>query len=549
MTACRHINVILPLKLEWEPFYLVPEGVSVAVGDRVRVPFAGRNYLGVVSAVDSEVPPSVGRVLEIYGVDGTKSTILPTEIQFWRMVADYYMCTVGEVYKAAYPSVKDETVSARRKEEAFVPMADGVNLSETSGALTIEAEELLGKGKPLLVRTPHEDVLMSLCLHNASRNILWLVPEKKLEKTLLSTLEAVFGSRLLVWDSGLTPARRRAVLHRMREGTSYILFGTRSALFLPHRDLGLIVVQDEQDQSYKQTSPAPRYNGRDAAVMLSSVFGSKVVLQSASPSLETLQNCISGKYLSVGKEAASVRCEIVDIGAELKKNGMCGDIPKLVRSADCSCAGPLFFYKPRRAAFPRLEELQEQTSRFFSGRDAHGPVPCVSEDLLACPVPEGTGTLVVFGIDSMLGRADFRADERAWQTVVQALAKAPASLRSVIVLTREPGHPVFAALHGGDPSFLLPERKEYGYPPFSRIVDVLVKDSFPDRQHRMLSSLCRTIQSAALGNALPMADRVRVFLPRDRRLLSSKRRLCSIVGDFERAGRYPSHITFDVDPL
>lgn len=520
----------------------------MAVGDRVRVPFAGRNYLGVVSRVDSELPSSLGKVLEIYGVDGTKQAVLPTEIQYWRMVAEYYMCTVGEVYKAAYPSVKDETVTPRKKDEVFVPMAETVALSSASAALKSRAGELLGEGKPLLLRTPDKNVLMSLCLENATRNILWLVPEIKLEKSLQSAMESIFGTRLLVWDSSLTPARRRAVLQRMRKGEPYILFGTRSALFLPHKNLGLVVVQDEQDQSYKQTSPSPRYNGRDAAVMLSSVFGSKVVLQSVSPSLETLQNCISGKYLSAGQDRLPVQCEILDIGAEQRKNGMLGDIPRCLLSEARMTAEPLFFYKPRRAAFPKTEELQSRVNELFANVDA-GRKPYVSEDLLALPIPEKTSVLVVFGVDSMLGRADFRADERAWQTVVRAISHVPASLKKVIVLTREPSHPVFAALHEGDPSFLLPERKEFCYPPYSRIVDVLVKDSFPDRQRRMLFSLVSEIQAIFTGTVLPMADRLRIFLPRDRRLKESKSRLYSATLAFERRNKYPSHIAFDVDPL
>ena len=93
-------NVLLPLKLEWEPYYLVE--TPVAVGVRVKVEFAGKDYIAVVSAVDVTPPPQlVERILYIKAIERELPPVFPQEIAFWRSLAAYYLCTIGEVYKAA----------------------------------------------------------------------------------------------------------------------------------------------------------------------------------------------------------------------------------------------------------------------------------------------------------------------------------------------------------------------------------------------------------------------------------------------------------------
>ena len=85
----------------------------------------------------------------------------------------------------------------------------------------------------------------------------------------------------------------------LRTGSGRLIVGARSALFLPYKSLGLVVVDEEHDSSYKQTEPSPRYHGRDAAVMLASLHGAKAILGSATPSLESFNNAMAGKYAGV----------------------------------------------------------------------------------------------------------------------------------------------------------------------------------------------------------------------------------------------------------
>ena len=119
MDENRFIQVILPLKLEWEPFYRVPEGMSVHVGDRVEVVFAHRHYSAVVSMVGCHPTTSMDKIQEIESVETGLPGIGEAEIAFWRQIALYYLCSVGEVYKAAYPfvAIKQEETELRLRKQ------------------------------------------------------------------------------------------------------------------------------------------------------------------------------------------------------------------------------------------------------------------------------------------------------------------------------------------------------------------------------------------------------------------------------------------------
>jgi len=127
------------------------------------------------------------------------------------------------------------------------------------------------------------------------RQALVLLPEIALTTEFLSRVEARFGARPGEWHSGATQSERRRLWRMVAEGGCQMVVGARSALFLPFRDLGLIVVDEEHDSSYKQEEGA-LYNARDMAVLRASLAGAQVVLASATPSLETWANAEAGKY-------------------------------------------------------------------------------------------------------------------------------------------------------------------------------------------------------------------------------------------------------------
>ena len=160
---------------------------------------------------------------------------------------------------------------------------------------------------------------------DGSRRALVLVPEIALTPAVAGAFRALFGPRVAIQHSGLSDGERHDQWHRIRRGEVDVVVGTRSAVFAPIARLGLIVVDEEHDGSYKQEE-SPRYNGRDVAVMRARAAGALIVLGSATPSLESFHNAESGRYTLVSLERrvldrpmAEVR--LVDMREEYAANG------------------------------------------------------------------------------------------------------------------------------------------------------------------------------------------------------------------------------------
>lgn len=131
--------------------------------------------------------------------------------------------------------------------------------------------------------------------YSHGKSVLLMMPEIALTAQFISRYEHRFGAPPVVWHSNLTAARRRAIWRGVLTGKIRMVVGTRSALFLPWQDLGLIVVDEEHDTSYKQEDMG-NYHARDMAVLRAKISGFPIVLTSATPSAETLQNVADGKY-------------------------------------------------------------------------------------------------------------------------------------------------------------------------------------------------------------------------------------------------------------
>ena len=699
MPAPTYIQVILPLRLEWEPCYALPEGVTVQVGDRVRVLFARQEYVGAVSAVGVQPQTDESRILPIRSVDDSLPKVLSEEIRFWRAVSDYYLCSIGEVYKAAYPALKidQEEVEARVKErlearlarlkekaekarrddtrgryqaemalveaqlrgEAPVRDAVPVTLSPVQETAAAAARKAFAAGKTVLLHgvtgSGKTEIYLKLAQETLEkgRNVLFLVPEIALSRQLEDRIAAVFPD-VLVFHSGVSTARRSQVASQVRKPGPYLVLGTRSALFLPHHNLGLIIVDEEHDTSYKQDAPAPRYNARESAIMLGVIQQANVILGSATPSLESLYNAETGRFVKVdlkerfhAGDEAEIR--LIDTVAERRKRGMtgsfsrkllqeindtlaaggqvlvlrarrsyapavqcteCGQIPKcphchvpmsLHRGPDrlichycghtepytglCpSCRGEL---QPLGAGTQKVEE--ELTALYPGRRIARldGDTPDTEEAAIIRRFAEGdidilVGTQIitkgfdfdglslvaVLQADSLVGQQDFRADERAFQLLEQFRGRSGRRGKPgrIVIQTREPEHPVYARLQGSDDGDLLAERRLFGYPPYTRLVHITLKDS----NEKRLDFLSRELRNALLaafsdvdtppavvGPYAPAVDRVagesirqiRVTLARNKALTALKRTLAQTVSEFGKERRYTAHIAIDVDPV
>lgn len=129
------------------------------------------------------------------------------------------------------------------------------------------------------------------------RQVLYLLPEIALTTQITERLQRVFGSRLGIYHSKFPDAERVEIWQKQLSETGYdIILGVRSSVFLPFRNLGLVIVDEEHENTYKQQDPAPRYHARNAAIVLASMYGAKTLLGTATPSVESWHNATTGKY-------------------------------------------------------------------------------------------------------------------------------------------------------------------------------------------------------------------------------------------------------------
>jgi primosomal protein N' (replication factor Y) (superfamily II helicase) len=169
------------------------------------------------------------------------------------------------------------------------------------------------------------------------QQVLYLLPEIALTSQIIRRLQQHFGGYIGIYHSKFSANERLEIWNKIRTGELKIILGARSALFLPFSDLGLIVVDEEHDSSYKQQEPAPRYHARDAAIYYASLFGARVLLGSATPSVETYFNATTGKYgfVLLGERFGQVRLpEIVIVDTKALRMAAQQEVKRLAKRGD-----------------------------------------------------------------------------------------------------------------------------------------------------------------------------------------------------------------------
>ncbi len=199
----------------------------------------------------------------------------------------------------------------------------------------------------------------------AGKQILYLLPEISLTSQIVSRLAARFGKQVLVYHSRYSIHERTEIWNQVLDESSpgQIIVGARSAIFLPFQNLGLVIVDEEHENSYKQFDPAPRYHARDSAIYLARSVNAKVVLGSATPSIETAENVRSGKYgwvkLSERYGGVSLpKIELVNLKEAYRKKKMSGMFSETLSNAIRSTieAGKqVILFQNRRGYAPILE--------------------------------------------------------------------------------------------------------------------------------------------------------------------------------------------------
>lgn len=430
---------------------------------------------------------------------------------------------------------------------------------------TVLLHGITGSGKTELYLTLIQEFLKK------GRQVLYLLPEIALTTQIVERLIDVFGNMMGVYHSKYSDNERVEVWQGVRSGRFQFVIGVRSAVFLPFDDLGLIIIDEEQENSFKQTEPAPRYHARDTALYLAHLHHSKTLMGSATPSLESYYLATASRYGYVQLKkrygpAVLPDIKLVNIRQErknktLKSNFSSELLSQLETTYQKGKQSILFQNRRGYSPFVICEDcgwipqchqcavsltyhmFSDDLRCHYCGYKSHVPAACAAcgstrirtvgfgtekiEDDLKIYLPEarirrmdldttrsrfsyqkilhafdsgetdiliGTqmitkgldfGRVTLVGImdaDRMIHFPDFRSVEKAFQMMVQVSGRAGRREEKglVMIQTSNPDHELFEWVIRNDyekmASTELGERQKYGYPPYTRIIDVVIKD-------------------------------------------------------------------------
>lgn len=433
---------------------------------RVVVPCGQKKTYTALCVEVTDKKPNIGvkNMKCIYSVLDDMPMLLPQQLKLWQWMADYYMCTLGDIYKAALPAGLKAEDGYRPKTETYVGLTEkfhdemALNIAldmvsryekqqkalagylelshwaemsgtaipddikeitqtelcnvthcttptvkslvkrgileiyqkevgrlNTDGEFTPQNAKLLNEAQ----QEAYNQVLMQfmkknvVLLHGVTssgkteiyihlilkalqdhKQVLFLLPEIALTVQIMERLQRVFGSRLGIYHSKYSDAERVEIWKKQVSACPYdIIIGARSAALLPFKNLGLVIIDEEHETSYKQQDPAPRYHARSAAIMLASMYGAKTLLGSATPCMETYTNAKNGKFGYVRldkryKDIALPKIEVVDVKDMARRKMMKGPFsPRLLEAIQESLDNnkQVILFQNRRGFVPIVE--------------------------------------------------------------------------------------------------------------------------------------------------------------------------------------------------
>lgn len=442
----------------------------------------------------------------------------------------------------------------------------------------------------------------------AGHQVLYLVPEISLTTQLTDRLRKVFGNRLLVYHSKFSDSERvdiwRKLLHSHEP---MVILGVRSSVFLPFAKIGLVVVDEEHEASYKQYDPAPRYNARDAAIMLAHLHGAKTLLGSATPAIDTYYKAQTGKFglvelLERYQGAQLPDVTVVDMLDSRKRrltDGLLANpvaenlrhtikrgrqaimfqnrrgFAPLIQCTQCGwqpkcqyCDVSMVYHKSidvmschycgYQMHLPRLCPACGQnsvriggygTERIAEHLHSHFPEARVSrmdldttrnkdayQEIIEDFAGHNTDILIgtqmvskgldfanvsmvgVVNADSLLHFPDFRANERAFNMLVQVAGRAGRRNEQgqVFIQTSDAANPLLKFISSQDYSgyyeYELEQRRRFGYPPFTKIIMLYVKHREEAEAARLATRYAGELQKVfgtrVLGPAKPSVARI-----------------------------------------
>ena len=493
----------------------------------------------------------------------------------------------------------------------------------------------------------------------AGKQVLYLLPEIALTTQITERLKRVFGSRLGVYHSKFPDAERVEIWQKQLGEEEYdVILGVRSSIFLPFKRLGLVIVDEEHENTYKQQDPAPRYNARNAAMILAASFRAKTLLGSATPSIESYHNAKTGKYglvelLTRHGDIMLPKIEIADTRELRRKKIMTsGDISPQLAEASKSVldmGGQVILFRNRRGFAPIVEcdtcgwtpkckhcdvtmtyhkhlnqltchycgytyeipkkcpacgyhtietkgfgteHIEEESANQFKGypvarmdldttrsRKAYEEIisdfesgktrVLIGTQMITKGLDfERVGVVGILGADSLLNMPDFRAYERAFQMMEQVAGRAGRKGKQgrVIVQTSQADHPIIKQLltHDYEAMFneQLAERRDFNYPPFTRLIYIYIKGRNEDcvqRASRWYADLLRQVFGGrVLGPDKPVIGRVqsmyirKIVLKLENNASPKKvRDIISVAEDnfYAQSGYKSLILYYDADPM
>ena len=380
----RLVDIILPLAIRDCYTYSVPDDLALpAPGTRVLVPLMKKEVRGVVLRVHTEpVEASFAqKIRPVTAVLDAAPMVSPEQLALWQWMSGYYMCALGDVMAAALPGGLDKRLTnPPKRRRALLASYDGPiePMHDLSPAQAKSAESIgtfWQQGKDIVLlygvtSSGKTDIYIHLIEEQlkAGRNVLYLVPEIALTTQLTSRLQLIFGDRLIVYHSRFSDAEReqrylQIVNHASQTINNFVVLGARSAVFLPIPDIGLVIVDEEHDPSYKQAEPNPRYHARAAAIVLAKEHGAKVLLGTATPSVESYYLAKKGVYGLVslterfgGLELPEIT--LVDLRRQYERKEMYGHFsdPLVERIRRCLADNKqVILFQNRRGYAPQIQ--------------------------------------------------------------------------------------------------------------------------------------------------------------------------------------------------
>ncbi|MBQ0163564.1 MAG: primosomal protein N' [Treponema sp.] len=304
----KYAQIALNVPLNQTFTYSIPADLKILpeVGKRAEVKFGNRKLNGIVLDIFDNLPKDLGfdesKLRPLTKIVDEKPLLTPELITLSKWMSSYYLCPIGEIVNSIIPSGKRESTNAAFSFIEEFPENKNITLSDEQ-TKAIDSITLDNSGKNKFhylygsTGTGKTEVFLTVAerILKKGKGIIYLVPEIGLTPQVIEAVTMRFGSTVAVLHSGLTPSQKLSEWNRILSREARIVIGARSAVFAPVPDLGLIIIDEEHDGSYKSNN-SPRYHARQVAMYRCTKLQIPLLMGSATPSVESWNSISNGQF-------------------------------------------------------------------------------------------------------------------------------------------------------------------------------------------------------------------------------------------------------------